>query len=204
MIIDSQPYGLHPQDKEFILDQLKQGKVGIIPTDTVYAFCCLANEKNAYAHLCKLKHVDPNNAMMSIVCRDLSHASQFFSQWDTPTYRILHAHLPGGFTFIMQSGHHAPTFLKNKRKTLGLRIPDHQVINDLMTSLDDALIVGSVTQADDIDPYFEDSAQLISQFEKQVAFILLDEHIQQEGSTVVDLTGAEPLVLRQSKHELKE
>jgi tRNA threonylcarbamoyl adenosine modification protein (Sua5/YciO/YrdC/YwlC family) len=200
MIIETQVYGLHPQDRDFARDQLARGKVGIIPTDTVYAFCCLATQKAAYETLCKLKHVDPRDAMMSIVCRDLSHASAYFAQWDTPTYRILHGHLPGPFTFILQSGHHAPTFLINKRRTLGLRIPNHQVISDLLTGLDDALIVSSVTHEDDIHPYFEDAAELIAQYENKVAFILLDEHIIQEGSTVVDLTGEAPVVLREGKH----
>lgn len=200
MIIESQAYGLHPQDSEFVREQLTKGKVGIIPTDTVYAFCCLATEKGAYESICRLKHVDPQDAMMSIICKDLSQASLYFSQWDTPTYRILHKHLPGPFTFILQAGHHAPTFLKNKRKTLGLRIPDHQVINSIMQVIDGALIVGSVTHESDVDPYYSDSYELISNFEKQVAFILLDEHIIQEASTVVDMTGPDPVVLRQSKH----
>ena len=203
MIIETQAYGLHPQDRDFAREQLSRGKVGIIPTDTVYAFCCLATNKEAYEHLCRLKHVDPRDALMSIVCRDLSQASAYFAQWDTPIYRILHSHFPGPYTFILRAGHHAPTFLNNKRKTLGLRIPDHKVISDLLEGMDTALIVSSVTQEDDIDPYFEDSAELIAQFEHRVAFILLDEQIMQEGSTVVDLTGAEPVVIRQSKFEFK-
>jgi tRNA threonylcarbamoyl adenosine modification protein (Sua5/YciO/YrdC/YwlC family) len=203
MIIESQAYGLHPQDKEFVQQQLLRGKVGIVPTDTVYAFCCASDQKAGYETICRLKHIEPADAMMSIICKDLSQASNFFTQWDTPTFRILHRHLPGPFTFILNSGHHAPAFLKNKRKTLGLRIPQHQVIHDIMSGLAAPLMVSSVTQEDDFEPYFTDADALIREYEKQVAFIILDEHMMQEPSTVIDMTRGEPEIIRQSRHAFK-
>ena len=89
MIIEAQHYGLHPDDLEFVIETLKKGKVGIVPTDSVYAFCSLSSEKVGFENICRLKHIDPKDAMMSIVCRDLSQASDYFTQWETPTYRLL-------------------------------------------------------------------------------------------------------------------
>jgi len=203
MIIETFPYGLHPQDVAYAKEMLSKGKVGIVPTDTVYAFCCQTDQKSGYESICQLKHLDPKEAQMSIICKDLSQASAYFSQWDTPTYRILHRNLPGPFTFILNSGHHAPSFLKHKRKTLGLRIPQHRVIKSLMDQMSLPLMVSSVMQEDDIEPYFTDMDQLISRFEKQVAFIILDPEMTQEVSTVVDMTGAEMQVIRQSRHVLE-
>jgi tRNA threonylcarbamoyl adenosine modification protein (Sua5/YciO/YrdC/YwlC family) len=154
MIIETFPYGLHPNDIAWVLEQLGKGKVGIVPTDSVYAFCCQSDQKAGYESICQLKHLDPKEALMSIICKDLSQASSYYIQWDTPTYRILHKNLPGPFTFILNSGHHAPTFLKHTRKTLGLRIPQHRVIKSIMDQMKVPLMVSSVMQEDDINPYF--------------------------------------------------
>ncbi|MBP8085968.1 MAG: threonylcarbamoyl-AMP synthase [Saprospiraceae bacterium] len=204
MIIEAQRYGLHPDDIEFVIDTLGKGKVGIVPTDSVYAFCCRSDQKAGFESICRLKHIDPKDAMMSIICRDLSQASEYFSQWDTPLYRLIHKNFPGPFTFILNSGNRAPSFLKNTRKTLGLRIPHHAVIKDIMARLDVPLIVSSVINDDDVSEYFSDSDLLTSRFEKQVGFVIIDEMETQEASTVVDMTGDEPVIIRQSKHEFKE
>ncbi|HEY3385586.1 MAG TPA: L-threonylcarbamoyladenylate synthase [Saprospiraceae bacterium] len=204
MIIEAQPYGLHPDDIEFVVDCLMHGKVGILPTDTVYAYCALSDQKAGFEHLCRLKHLDPKDALLSIVCRDLSQASHYFTQWDTPVYRLLNRNLPGPFTFILNSGNRAPSFLKNKRKTLGLRIPDHPVMKSVMSKLDMPLLVSSVINEDEIAPFFSDADLLIRQHEKQVAFIIIEEGMEQEESTVIDMTGPETVILRQSKHVLSE
>src|SRR6187401_464545 len=203
MVIESFPYGLHPQDIAFVSEQLSKGRVGIMPTDSVYAFCCQSDQKAGYETICQLKHLDPKEALMSIICKDLSQASTYFTQWDTPIYRLLHRNLPGPFTFILNSGHHAPSFLKHKRKTLGLRIPQHRVIKSVMDKMNVPLMVSSVIKEDDIEPYFTDAEELIRKFEKQVAFIVIDPEMDQEVSTVVDMTGEEMKILRQSRHVLE-
>ncbi len=204
MIIEAQHYGIHPEDLDFIVEALRRGKIGIVPTDSIFAFCCLADQKAGYEAICRIKHIEPQDAMMSIVCRDLSQASEYFTQWDTPTYRVLNKNLPGPFTFILNSGNKAPAFLKNKRKTLGLRIPMHPAIQSIMDRVDMPLMVSSVMQDDDVTDFFTDADQLITRFEKQVGFIVLEEHAIQAASTVVDMTGTEPVIIRQSVAELKQ
>ena len=203
MIIETQRYGLHPDDIDFVIETLEKGKVGIVPTDSVYAFCCRSDQKAAFEAICRLKHIEPKDAMMSIICRDLSQASEYFSQWDTPLYRLIHKNFPGPFTFILNTGSRPPSFLKNTRKTLGLRIPHHAVIIDIMARLEVPLIVSSVINDDGLSEYFSDSDQLTSRYEKQVGFIIIDESGTQEASTVVDMTGDEPVIIRQSVHEVK-
>ena len=203
MIIEAQHYGLHPKDVEFIIRELKKGNVGIVPTDTGYAFCCLSDQKSAFESICSLKKLDPKDALMSIVCKDLSQSSEYFSQWPTPTYRILNKNLPGPFTFILHSGHRAPSFLKNKRKTLGLRIPQHNVIKAIMDQLDIPLLVSSVHHADEVFEISTDVDELTKKFERQVGFVVVEEVGAQEASTVVDMTGEEPEIIRQSGGELK-
>ena len=203
MIIESQPYGLHPKDLDLILQDLKKGKIGIVPTDSVYAFCCMSDQKSAFESICTLKRIDPKDALMSIVCKDLKQASDYFNQWPTPVYRILHKNLPGPFTFILQSGHRAPSFLKNKRKTLGLRIPQHAVIKSIMNEMDIPLIVSSVLSEKEGEDYFSDVNELTEKFERQVGFIVIDEIGLQNASTVVDMTGEEIVIIRQGEHELK-
>ena len=203
MVIEAQSYGLHPKDLDLVFEELRRGGVGIIPTDSVYAFCCLSDQKSGFESICALKNIDPKDALMSIVCKDLSQASDYFIQWPTPVFRLLKRNLPGPFTFILESGHRAPAFLKNKRKTLGLRIPQHPVVKSIMTKAEMPLIVSSVHSDDDVVEYFEDAAELISRYENQVKFIVIDDNAIQEASTVVDLTGEEMVIIRQSVHELQ-
>ena len=203
MVLESQPYGLHPKDVEHVYEELRRGGVGIVPTDSVYAFCCLSDQKSGFESICSLKNIDPRDALMSIVCKDLSQASEYFTQWPSPVFRLLKRNLPGPFTFIMHSGNRAPAFLKNKRKTLGLRIPQHAVIKSIMNRVEMPLLVSSVRNDEEVDEYFSDSVDLITRYENQVGFIVIDEGGVQEASTVVDLTGEEPVILRQSLHELK-
>ena len=177
--------------------------MGIVPTDSVYAFCCLSDQKAAFESICALKRIDPKDAMMSIVCKDLSHASDYFVQWPTPVFRILNKNLPGPFTFILQSGNRAPAFLKNKRKTLGLRIPQHPVIKSIMNQTDIPLLVSSVRN-DESQEYFTDIDELTKMYERNVGFIVIDEMGIQEGSTIVDMTYEEPLIIRQGGQELRE
>ncbi len=203
MVIEAQPYGLHPRDIEFVYDELQRGRVGIVPTDSVYAFCCLSDQKSGFESICALKNLDPRTALMSIVCKDLSQASEYFVQWPTPVFRLLNRNLPGPFTFILQSGHRAPSFLKNKRKTLGLRILQHPVIKSIMTKAEMPLIVSSVRSDDETNEYFSDAEELIKSYERRVGFIIIDETSVQEVSTIVDMTGEEVVIVRQSVHELK-
>ncbi len=203
MVIEALPYGLHPKHIEQIHQELKRGNVGIVPTDSVYAFCCLSNEKSGFETICNLKYIDPKDALMSIICKDLSQASDYFIQWPTPVFRMLNKNLPGPFTFILQSGHRAPAFLKNKRKTLGLRILQHPVIKSIMSVTDIPLIVSSVRNDDDVEEYFSDSDELVNRYQNQLSFIVTDDNSVQEASTIVDLTGEEPVILRQSTHEVK-
>src|SRR5690606_15721255 len=204
MVIQAQHYGLHPDDLATVINCLNNGKVVILPTDTAYAFCCRSDQRSGYATICRLKHLDPRDALMSMVCRDLSQASAFFRQWDTPIYRVLNKNLPGPFTFILDSGNTAPSFLKHKRNTLGLRIPQHEVMERVMGQLDVPLMVSTViNDEDEIVGYFVDPEDMISRFEKQICCVVIDEHMMQESSTVVDMTGDEPVIIRQSKHELK-
>lgn len=203
MVIEAQRYGLHPDDIDFIMAAMKKGQVGIVPTDSVYAFCCFANSKSAIENICRLKHIDPKAAMFSIVCKDLAQASEYFAQWETPTFRLLNKNLPGPFTFIMNAGGRSPSFLKNKRKTIGLRIPNHNVVKSIMGRLKVPLMVGSVVNPEQTDSYFTDSDELIKAYEKQVGFVIIDEGGSQEASTVVDLTSGVPEIIRQSRHILK-
>ena len=203
MVVEAQPYGLHPKDIELVYEELRRGRIGIVPTDSLYAFCCLSDQKSGFESICAFKNIDPKDALMSIVCKDLSQASEYFIQWPTPVFRMLHRNLPGPFTFILQSGHRAPSFLKNKRKTLGLRIPQHPVIKSIMNKVEMPLIVSSVSSDDEAHEYFSEAEDLISRYERQVGFIIVDESGRQEASTIVDMTGDEAVIVRQSVHELK-
>ncbi|MCB0778283.1 MAG: Sua5/YciO/YrdC/YwlC family protein, partial [Flavobacteriales bacterium] len=94
------------------------------PTDTVYAFVCSAHQSRAVERVAALKGVRPEKAELSLICRDLGQLSLYARSVDTPAFRIMKAALPGPFTFILNASGEIPKLFKNKRRTVGIRVPD--------------------------------------------------------------------------------
>lgn len=198
---------LHPDNpSERKLQQavqiLEDGGVIIFPTDTVYALACAIDSRRAYERICRIRSIAPRKAQFSIIVRDMTQASPYLAQIDTPNFRILKRNLPGPFTFILEAGRDLPHYLRAHRKTIGLRVPDHQVTQHLVEGLGKPLITTSLRSDDEITEYFADPREIHAHFKHDVDCVIDSGPGTFEPSTVVDMAGNTLAILREGRGEL--
>jgi tRNA threonylcarbamoyl adenosine modification protein (Sua5/YciO/YrdC/YwlC family) len=194
----------HPQPRliSTVAECLADGGVIIYPTDTVYGFGCDIFHPKAIERICRLKNIDPAKANLSFVCNDLSDLSRYAKSIATPTFRFLKSHIPGPFTFILPASREVPKLLKSRKDTIGLRVPDHAITLAITRALGHPILSSSLP-GDMVEDY-TDPEQIQERFGKLVD-IVVDAGIGgMEYSTIVDLTGDEPVITRQGKGLIEE
>ena len=181
---------------------LTKGGVIIYPTDTVYGLGCDMNNQKAIERICRLRNLNPKKVHLSIVCRNLSQISEFTLPIDNRIFRMLRKNLPGPFTFILKGNNRLPKIFKNRRKTIGIRIPNNNIALALLESLDRPILSISLKSEDEFTEYLTDPFDIETQFGSQVDAIIDGGTSNHEPSTIVDCTNGEPEVLRQGAGEL--
>jgi tRNA threonylcarbamoyl adenosine modification protein (Sua5/YciO/YrdC/YwlC family) len=195
---------IHPVDPQErlirqVVEQLEKGAIIIYPTDTIYALGCSIFQPKAIERIARIKKVDVTKARFSFVCSDLSDLSIYARQLDTPSFRLLKHHLPGPFTFILQASKQVPKLLQNKKSTIGLRIPDNKVAMAIVERLGHPLL--STTLPGEMVEDYTDPELMYENFDKLVDVVVDGGMGGMEVSTMVDLTGEEPELIRQGKGE---
>ncbi len=178
---------------------LRDGGVVIYPTDTVYALGCDALNNKAIERLCRLKGINPDKQLLSVVCGSLSQASEY-ARIDNNAFKLMKQCLPGPFTFILPSASSLPKVFKG-RKSVGVRIPDNEIARALAESLGNPVMTTSVAPEDEDDIVSPDALALAYQHD---ADLLIDAGEGGTGvSTVVDcLDASSPEIVRQGLGEL--
>ena len=143
-------YSDNPNPKAItrVAEILRNGGVVIYPTDTVYAIGCDIFQPRAVEKVCKFKGIDPQKANLSLICYDLSNISEY-AKVDNTTFKLLKHNLPGAFTFILNGSSNLPKLFKN-RKTIGIRVPDNNIIRALVQELGNPILTASVKDDCDI------------------------------------------------------
>jgi tRNA threonylcarbamoyl adenosine modification protein (Sua5/YciO/YrdC/YwlC family) len=187
----------HPAPRQIktIVDAIRLGGIMIYPTDTVYGLGCDIFQQHAIERVCRIKQVDPLKAQLSFVCADLSDLSKYTKSISTPLYRLLKSHIPGPFTFILPASKEVPKILKSKKNTIGLRVPDHPVVRAIIQELGHPVLSSSLP-GDMVESY-TDPDWIYDRFGKQVDIVVDGGTGGMEYSTIVDLTGDEPVIVRQ-------
>ncbi|MCB0595646.1 MAG: threonylcarbamoyl-AMP synthase [Lewinellaceae bacterium] len=179
------------------VETLESGGVIIYPTDTVYALGCDINDSKAVDRICKLRGLDPHKAHLSLICLDISQVSEYSQQIDNQIFRLMKKHLPGPFTFVINSNNQVPKMFKNRKRTIGIRIPDNNICMALVEELGHPILTASLKSDDEILEYFTDPIDIYEDYKKLVDLVIDGGMGGNVPSTVVDCTGAEPLLLRQ-------
>jgi len=194
----------NPSDRkiQIVCDALRKGEVVIAPTDSVYALICSVEQKKAFERVCQLRHLDPKKAQLSVLFNDFSLASPYIGQLDNLVFKLMKKNLPGPFTFIVDAGKAMPGYLKNKRKAIGFRMPDHPIISAIITELQTPLFVASLRSEDEIFEYYFDPEEIHDRYKKQVSMVIDGGMGRVYPSTIVDCTGAEAEIIRQGAEEL--
>lgn len=183
---------------ERVANLLKDGGLVVLPTDTLYAVACSALKERAVERVCRLKGLDPAKNNLSVVCYDMSVIGEY-AKLDNNAFRLLKRNLPGPFTFVLPASNRLPRIFR-QRKEVGFRMPQCSVLSEIAELLDAPLMVTSVPWTEDDDLGYLTEPELIEErLGAQVDLVVDAGTGGAEPSTIVDCTGAEPLVMRQGK-----
>jgi tRNA threonylcarbamoyl adenosine modification protein (Sua5/YciO/YrdC/YwlC family) len=176
---------------------LKNNEVIICPTDTIYGFMANINSPKAIDNLCRLKGLDPAKANLSVMFYNLSQLSAFTTPINNTIFKALKRALPGPFTFILEANNEVPKFFKNRKKTIGIRIPDNPITLALLKTVNTPLVVSSVIDEDEIIEYPTDPDVIIERFEDKVAAIIDGGAGNNIASTIVDCSKGKIEIIRE-------
>lgn len=184
-----------------VVEVLKRGGLIIYPTDTVYGLGCDIKNKKALERVARIKGVKLDKANLSFICSDLKNLSDHVSQIETQTFKILKRNLPGPYTFILPGSSNLPSVFK-KKKTVGIRVPDNPIALALVESLGNPIISTSIKDDDEVIEYTTDPELIFKKWQGLVDVVIDGGYGGNEASTVIDLTGKSPVVVREGKGEL--
>lgn len=180
-----------------IVDLLENGAIIIYPTDTVYAMGCDIKASKSIEKIARFKGLNPKNPDLSLIFHDMSQLSEYTIIRDNNIFKLLKRNLPGPFTFIVQANNQIPKLFKNKKKTVGIRIPDNNIVLELVRELGRPIITTSIHDPDEIIEYTTDPELIHEKYCDFVDAVLDGGFGNNEASTIVDCTGDEIEILRQ-------
>ncbi|MEP1500848.1 L-threonylcarbamoyladenylate synthase [Nonlabens ulvanivorans] len=187
-----------PKELQRIAKAMKDGALIIYPTDTVYGLGCDINHKGALEKVAKITGVKLEKANFSFICESLSDLSEYVSQIDTATFKILKRNLPGPYTFILPGNNNLPSVFK-KKKTVGIRVPDNSIAIGLVQALGNPIISTSIKDDDEVIEYTTDPSLIVEKWDHLVDYVIDGGYGDNVASTVIDLTGNEPVLIREGK-----
>ncbi len=191
-----------PKRIKEVVDVLKNGGLVIYPSDTVYALGCDITNNKALEKIARIKGVKLDKANFSFVCSDLSNLSDYVKQIDTPTFKILKRALPGPYTFILPGNNNLPKVFK-KKKEVGIRVPDNKIVQLLVQGLGNPIVSTSIKDEDEILEYTTDPELIYEKWQNLVDVVIDGGYGDNVASTVVNLTGEQPQVIREGKGSLE-
>jgi tRNA threonylcarbamoyl adenosine modification protein (Sua5/YciO/YrdC/YwlC family) len=198
----SQFFQIHPDNPQVrLLKQavqiIQSGGIVAIPTDSAYALVCQLDDKNAVERLRRIRGVDDKHHL-TLLCRDLSEIA-LYARVDNAQYRMLKATTPGPYTVILEATRELPRRLSHpSRKTIGLRVPENTITQALLAELG-APLIGTTLQLPGDEEILSDPEEVRDRLEKQIELIIDGGAGTLEPTTVIDLTGPEPVLVRQGR-----
>ena len=192
----------NPKDIKKVVEVLRKGGLIIYPTDTVYGLGCDITNNSALEKIAQIKQIKLDKANFSFICEDLSNLSDYVKQIDSPTFKLLKRNLPGPFTFILPGNNNLPNVFK-KKKTVGIRVPDNNICRAIVKELGNPIVSTSIKDEDEVIEYTTDPELIHEKWDKLVDIVIDGGYGDNIASTVVDLTGTEPEVVREGKGSLE-
>jgi tRNA threonylcarbamoyl adenosine modification protein (Sua5/YciO/YrdC/YwlC family) len=184
-----------------VVKVLRDGGLVIYPTDTVYGLGCDITNTKALERIAKIKGVKLDKANFSFICHDLSNLSDYVKQVDTATFKLLKRALPGPYTFILPGNNNLPKEFK-KKTTVGIRIPDNSIALEIVRQLGNPIVSTSIHDDDDVIEYTTDPELIFEKWQNLVDMVIDGGYGANIGSTIIDLSGDEPIVVRAGKGSL--
>ncbi len=201
----AQYFEVHPENPHArLLKQavslLEKGGILAVPTDSSYALACHLDDKDAAEHLRRIRGVDDKHHL-TLLCRDLSELANY-ARVDNQQYRLLKSATPGPYTFILLASKEVPRRVSHpQRKTIGLRVPDHKTLNELLLLHGAPLLATTLIPRGESEP-LNDAQDIRERYEHDVAAVIDAGACALAPTTVIDLSGSEPVVIREGRGPL--
>lgn len=189
----------NPREVRRIVEVLRNGGLIIYPTDTVYGLGCDITQSKAVEKVARIKGVKLEKANFSFICSDLSHLSDYTKPISNSTFKLMKKNLPGPFTFILEANNNVPRYFKGKKKTVGIRVPDNNIIHDIVAELGNPILSTSVHDDDEILEYTTDPELIYEKFQDFADIVIDGGSGELVPSTIVDCSKDEIEILREGK-----
>jgi tRNA threonylcarbamoyl adenosine modification protein (Sua5/YciO/YrdC/YwlC family) len=180
-----------------IVEILQKGGIVVFPTDTVYSFGCSLKNKKGLEKLARLKGEKLSKANFSLICYDLSNIADYTKPMERRVYKAINKALPGPYTFILNASNEVPKLFGNKKKEIGIRIPNNNITRQIVLKLGNPLAVTSVHDEDEIVDYTTDPAAIFEKHENDVDIVIDAGYGNNVPSTVLDCTSGDIVVVRE-------
>jgi tRNA threonylcarbamoyl adenosine modification protein (Sua5/YciO/YrdC/YwlC family) len=178
---------------------LRKGGVVVVPTDTVYGLACRIDMPNAIERIYALKKMDPKKPL-AILVPDMQTVGRFAKAVSTPAFRVMKRVLPGPYTFIFEASAEVPKIMLRKRRTIGIRMPDHPVSRALLDELGEPLLSSSIRNPDD--DFVNDPVEIDATHGSRIDLVIDSGPLLPIPSTVVDLSSGQPVLIRDGKGDV--
>jgi tRNA threonylcarbamoyl adenosine modification protein (Sua5/YciO/YrdC/YwlC family) len=195
--VELRPHNINSKTIFEIVQALRKGGLAIIPTDSIYAIVGDLMHRDVMEKICKLLDKKPNNANLSILCKDLSSLSDYTSPISNPTYKVMNRVLPGPFTFILKASNNVPKIFRQNKKTIGIRVPDNAICQAIIAELGNPLVCSSIHSEDEIQEYLTEPEEIFEVWQNKVEYIIDGEAGHNIGTTVLDASDGELELVRE-------
>lgn len=199
MLLKIYPENPNPKLIQTVVECLMDGGIIIYPTDTIYGLGCDIFKSKAIERIAQIKGIKAEKANFSFICNDLSQLSDFSRPIPNEVFKMMRKNLPGPFTFILNASNNVPKLIQSKKKTVGIRIPDHTIPIEIVRELGHPIMSTSIHDDDEILEYSTDPELIYEKYSNLVDIVIDGGYGDNEPSTVVDCTGAELVIIREGK-----
>lgn len=195
------PQNPDPRRIEHVVRALRNGAVVIYPTDTVYGMGCDIHNARAVERVARIKGIKPTKNDFSFICYDLSHITDY-AKVSNQAFKLMKRVLPGPFTFLLDASGNVPKLLNTNKKTVGIRVPDHDIPRQIVRELGNPIITTSIRDDDEVIEYSTDPELIFEKFQHQVDIVIDGGYGGNVASTIVDATDDDFVIVRQGLGQL--
>ncbi len=190
------------RDIAIIAKRMMKGEIIIFPTDTIYALGCVVGNKKAMERIVKITGKKEKQTNLSIICRDLSMVSDYTMPIDSRVFKALKRCLPGPFTFILSGNKEVQKYFKGSKKEIGIRIPNHEILQALLEEIGQPIISTSLNKEDVIQPYYLDPEDMAEHYQHTVDMMIDGGIGSYSESTIVNTVDGDLDIIREGAGDI--
>jgi tRNA threonylcarbamoyl adenosine modification protein (Sua5/YciO/YrdC/YwlC family) len=202
MLLKIYPENPNPRAIQQIVECLQDGGIIIYPTDTIYGIGCDIFKQKSIEKVVNIVGKNKNKSSLSFICYDLSHLSDFSKPIENNIFKVMKKVLPGPYTFILGANSNVPKLLQSNKKTIGIRIPENNIIREIVKELNHPILSTSIKDDDEIIEYTTDPELIYERYGDLVDIVIDGGFGDNVPSTVVDCTSGTIEILREGKGDI--